>query len=81
MIQRSSILINNEDYEEIDRQMKEYQEVIAQELSQKKLATSSSIWERTNSQENTGEFISIGGETLKARQVHSEPFIPPNFKK
>ena len=76
MMQRSSILINDEEYEDIERQLKEFQDIISLELSQKKLATDSSIWERTNSQDSA--FISIGGEEVKVKEIKSEPFVP-NF--
>ena len=79
MIQRSSILINDEEYEDIERQLKEFQDVISLELSQKKLATNSSIWERTNSQDSAAAaFISIGGENVQVKEIKSEPFVP-NF--
>ena len=78
MIQRSSILINDEEYEDIERQLKELQDVNALELSQKKLATNSSIWERTNSQDSAAAFISIGGENVQVKEIKSEPFVP-NF--
>ena len=69
MMQRTSILINDEEFEEVEQMLKEYQSAISQELSQKKLATNSSVWDM-----NT-ELVGIGGDSLQVKQIKSERFV------
>ena len=75
MMQRTSILINDEEFEEVEQMLKEYQEAISQELSQKKLATNSSVWDM-----NT-ELQLVGGDNLQVKQLKSEKFVANVSKK
>ena len=74
-MQRTSILINDEEFEEVEQMLKEYQEAISQELSQKKLATNSSVWDM-----NT-ELQLVGGDNLQVKQLKSEKFVANVSKK
>ena len=75
MMQRTSILINDEEFEEVEQMLKEYQEAISQELSQKKLATNSSVWDM-----NT-ELQLVGGDNLQVKQLKSQKFVANVSKK
>ena len=74
-MQRTSILINDEEFEEVEQMLKEYQEAISQELSQKKLATNSSVWDM-----NT-ELQLVGGDNLQVKQLKSQKFVANVSKK